>query len=122
MVINAMALEFVVVERQRSFAGCAHVNRRIVFVGDSLGENSTHLQAGRILTSRNVLAFDGFIDAFKSANLKRHRACKFLEHTPQMRKIGADKKLRLFCGDVERASLRMDRVGDLLYRWLKARD
>src|SRR5262249_36950948 len=122
MIINAVALEFLVVECQRTLARCAQVNRRIVFVGDDLGENSTHLQAGRILTGRNVLAFDGFIDAFESTNLKRHRAGEFLEHTPQMRKIAADKKLRLFCGDVERASLRIDGVGDLLYRWLKARD
>ena len=81
MVINAVAFEFLVVERQRRFAGCAQVNRRIVFVGDDFGENSTDLQAGRILTGRNVLAFDCFVDAFESTNFKRHRARKFFQHT-----------------------------------------
>ena len=81
VVINAVAFEFLVAERQRSLAGCAQVNRRIVFVRDDFGENSAHLQAGRILTGGDVLAFDGFIDAFESANFERHRARKFFEHT-----------------------------------------
>ncbi len=115
MVVKAVAFQFLVAERQCGLARCAQENRRIVFVGDDFGENAADLQAGRILTGRNVPAFDGFVDAFEPPDFKCHRICEFFEHTSQMLKIAADKKLRLASCDVERRIHRVDGVGDLLH-------
>ena len=42
------------------------------------------------------MACDRFVDAFKTANHKRHLPRKFLEHVPEMLEIAADEELRLF--------------------------
>jgi hypothetical protein len=107
------------VEGQRSLTRGSQINRRIVFVRDDLRENAAHLQAGRILAGRNVLAFDRLVDAFQSANLIGHPARKFFKHVFQMLKIAADEKLRLARCDVERYVHRVNGVGDLLHLGLE---
>src|ERR1044071_10192632 len=83
VVINAVAFQFHVAERQRTLAARAQVNGRIIFVRDDLRENSAYLQARRILTGRNVLAFDGFVNAFKTSRLISHLAGKFFERSEE---------------------------------------
>src|SRR5581483_558381 len=110
-----MAFELFVSERERGLTGCAQINRGIVFVRDDLGEDPADLEAGRILTSRRVITFDGFIDAPESADHKRHLTGKFFKHVSEMLKIATDKELGLLRSDVERVVLSVDGVGNFLY-------
>ena len=66
------------------------------------------------------MAFDGFVDAFESANFERHRAGKFFQHVFQVLKIAAHEELRLFGRDIECVSLRVDGVGDFFHGRLEA--
>ena len=120
MIIDTVAFEFFVLERQRGLAGCPQINRGIGFVRDDFGENSADLQAGRIFARRSVIAFDCLVDAFEAANLECHFARKFFQDILEVLEIAADKKLRLFGGDIERLIHRVDGVGDLLHCRLKA--
>ncbi len=105
MIIDAVAFEFFALKCERSFAGCPQINRQVVFACYHFSENPADLETGRIVTGRGVIAFDGFVDAFQSANFERHLAGKFFKHVFEMLKIAAHKKLRLFRGDIERAVL-----------------
>ena len=122
MIIDAVAFEFLALKCECSFAGCSQINRRIIFVCYDFSENSADLETGRILTGRSVVTFDSFVNTFESANFERHLAGKFFRYIFEMLKIAADKKLRLFRGDIERAILSVDRVGDFLYLQLQTRD
>ena len=120
MIIDSVAFEFFALECERGLAGCSQVNRGIVFVCDELSENPADLKTGRIVTSRSIITFDGFIDALESADPKRHLTGKFFKHVSQVLKIATDKELRLLRRDVERAVLSIDGVRDLLYLRFKA--
>ena len=119
VIIDAVAFEFLVAERQCRLARCPQIDRRIVFVCDDFSENAADLQAGRILTGRGVLAFDCLVDSFESTNLDTPSCLQILRAQSQVLKIAADKKLRLSSCDVERRILRVDGVGDLLHLGLK---
>ena len=80
VIIDAVSFQLFVAESQRSLAGRSQINWRIVFVGDDFVENAADLQSGGILTGRNVLAFDGLVDSFQSANMICHLARKFFQH------------------------------------------
>src|SRR5215467_12044273 len=100
MILDTMVFEFSPLKGKRSLASCPQINRRIVAIRDYLGKDSAHLEAGRILASRTIIAFDGFIDSFQSADFERHLAGKFFKHVFEMLKIAADEQLRLFGCDV----------------------
>src|SRR5437016_3191652 len=122
VIVDAVAVKFFAPERERSLASCAQINRRIVFVCDDFGENAADLQTRRTLAGRSVITFDGFVDAFESANLKRHLTGKFFKHVLEVLEIATDEELWLFGRDVERVILSIDGVGDFLYLRLETRD
>ena len=63
----------------------------------------------------SVMGLDRFVDAFESANRKRHLARKLLEDVPEMLEIAADEELRLFRRDVESRLRRLDRIWNFLH-------
>src|SRR6266576_6906410 len=105
MIIDAVAFQFLALERESGLAARAQINRQVVFACYDFSENPADLETGRILTGGGVIAFDGFVDAFQPANVERHLAGKFFKYVFEMLKIAADKKLRLFRSDIERAVL-----------------
>ena len=121
VIIATVPGKFLVPERERAGPGRAQIDR-VVLVGNHLGENSGDLQAGRILTRRGVLAFDGLGHSRETADTERHLAGKLLQHFCELLEIARDKKLRLLRRDVERHIRRVDRIRDLLHMRLEAAD
>ena len=115
VIIDAVAFELFVAERQRRLASRPEIDRGIIFVGDDLVENTADLQAGRVFAGRDVLAFDGFVNAFESADHERHLVRKFFKHVSEMFEIATNEKLRLLGRDIERHIRRVDGVGNLLH-------